>query len=365
MNNDNDQNNVITGASGSGISRATIVQVAGRLRTEDTVEAAGRAWHRPLLVGSTEAGVHVAVARTPNGKWLVRLEDPDSATATLLCIPTDLSDTSQAISNERLTLSVDMDPGTGAAVSATLDDDALHLDHTGYVMSFDARSGRTGLYEVPASMPDGTPIFHLTPKADYSQVKESLTPCGRDGHRRLPVFFDPRGEHDNPHALGPRRYRKRPVEVDAMLWPGGVAAAGAVIAWCAADGTEVTHVATGAAHPLRRPDEYADGTEIPGVLPDAPEFLVIPTLEGDHRADVGDFIIQGVHQEFYPCKPDIFTKTYETVGTLGTPTDYGAVELVQEVTREVLAELTRQGRTSGILPGARHLEPPTQTHKEN
>ena len=39
--------------------------------------------------------------------------------------------------------------------------------------------------------------------------------------------------------------------------------------------------------------------------------VVIPTLEGDHRADLGDWIIQGVKGEFYPCKPDIFATTYE------------------------------------------------------
>ena len=39
----------------------------------------------------------------------------------------------------------------------------------------------------------------------------------------------------------------------------------------------------------------------------------IKTLEGDHHASVGDFIIRGVHGELYPCKPDIFAKTYELV----------------------------------------------------
>lgn len=39
--------------------------------------------------------------------------------------------------------------------------------------------------------------------------------------------------------------------------------------------------------------------------------IVIPTLEGDMRADVGDWIIRGVKGEFYPCKPDIFDATYE------------------------------------------------------
>ena len=39
--------------------------------------------------------------------------------------------------------------------------------------------------------------------------------------------------------------------------------------------------------------------------------MIIPTLEGDHTANVGDWIIEGVNGEFYPCKPDIFKKTYE------------------------------------------------------
>jgi hypothetical protein len=41
--------------------------------------------------------------------------------------------------------------------------------------------------------------------------------------------------------------------------------------------------------------------------------LVIGTLEGDHQAIPGDWIIKGVAGEFYPCKPDIFAKTYEEV----------------------------------------------------
>ena len=41
--------------------------------------------------------------------------------------------------------------------------------------------------------------------------------------------------------------------------------------------------------------------------------LTIPTLEGDHTARHGDWIIKGLHGEFYPCKPDIFTKTYDKV----------------------------------------------------
>jgi hypothetical protein len=41
--------------------------------------------------------------------------------------------------------------------------------------------------------------------------------------------------------------------------------------------------------------------------------LIIKTLEGEMLANVGDWIIRGVNGEYYPCKPDIFDKTYEPV----------------------------------------------------
>lgn len=40
---------------------------------------------------------------------------------------------------------------------------------------------------------------------------------------------------------------------------------------------------------------------------------IIHTLEGDMKADAGDYIITGVKGEQYPCKPDIFEQTYEPV----------------------------------------------------
>lgn len=39
--------------------------------------------------------------------------------------------------------------------------------------------------------------------------------------------------------------------------------------------------------------------------------IIIPTLEGDHLASIGDYIIKGIKGEFYPCKPDIFEATYD------------------------------------------------------
>jgi len=48
-------------------------------------------------------------------------------------------------------------------------------------------------------------------------------------------------------------------------------------------------------------------------IQDMGDTIIIPTLEGDMKASVNDFIIKGVSGEFYPCKPDIFKQTYEKV----------------------------------------------------
>jgi hypothetical protein len=76
------------------------------------------------------------------------------------------------------------------------------------------------------------------------------------------------------------RFRKKPVEVDAIRWNG--------------DNLDDIRRFTGI--------QYGDVKE-----------LIIPTLEGDHTARVGDWIIKGVKGELYPCKPDIFEMTYEPV----------------------------------------------------
>lgn len=51
---------------------------------------------------------------------------------------------------------------------------------------------------------------------------------------------------------------------------------------------------------------YIDFTKVDG-------GLVIKTLEGEHIATIGDYIIKGVKGEYYPCKPDIFEMTYELI----------------------------------------------------
>ncbi len=56
------------------------------------------------------------------------------------------------------------------------------------------------------------------------------------------------------------------------------------------------------------------GGSIKGVkLPITEQCIDIQTLEGEMRANFGDYVIQEVKGEFYPCKPDIFEQTYEKV----------------------------------------------------
>lgn len=74
---------------------------------------------------------------------------------------------------------------------------------------------------------------------------------------------------------------------------------------------------------LIQTSDYQPGTRPPQWLLDAVEKgtvtpmtgggLLIETLEGTMTAQVGDWIMQGESGELYPCKPDIFARTYEEV----------------------------------------------------
>lgn len=76
--------------------------------------------------------------------------------------------------------------------------------------------------------------------------------------------------------------------------------------------------------------------------------LKIFTLEGHHMASVGDYIIKGVHGEVYPCKPDIFWKTYERA-TAPLP-ETGSIEDVREKLRK---SIEREQELERLLAEAR------------
>lgn len=61
--------------------------------------------------------------------------------------------------------------------------------------------------------------------------------------------------------------------------------------------------------------DWCNGKLAGKALPVHERIILIPTLEGEMTARVGDWIIKGVKGEFYPCKPDIFWATYDRVKT--------------------------------------------------
>jgi hypothetical protein len=104
--------------------------------------------------------------------------------------------------------------------------------------------------------------------------------------------------------IGPHRFRKKPVVIEAALWDGGPEDATLIIDWV------LEHGGTARYH-----NDLVDfGHDVmPGDKPVHDEFIAIDTLEGAMKARAGDFIIRGVRGEFYPCKPAIFASTYERV----------------------------------------------------
>ena len=82
------------------------------------------------------------------------------------------------------------------------------------------------------------------------------------------------------------KYRKKPVVIEAVQLLDDRDARDSILAWIVVNGATAQR--------------------------SGPRIL-IDTLEGQMRAEVGDYIIRGVQGEFYPCKPDIFEATYDAV----------------------------------------------------
>ena len=81
------------------------------------------------------------------------------------------------------------------------------------------------------------------------------------------------------------KYRKKPIIIEAIQWTG-------------------------------KNDEEIElfiGESLEGYCYYGNKLMYIRTLEGIMTASVDDYIIKGIQGEFYPCKPDVFIKTYERV----------------------------------------------------
>ena len=104
----------------------------------------------------------------------------------------------------------------------------------------------------------------------------------------------------------PQRFRKKPVSVEAIRWVLPIAPSheqALDMAWESAK-----EIAEWCGGKMSR-------DEMPGNERKTYYWrLEIPTLEGNMSGRLGDYIIKGVQGEFYPCKPDIFAKTYEVAG---------------------------------------------------
>lgn len=61
------------------------------------------------------------------------------------------------------------------------------------------------------------------------------------------------------------------------------------------------------------PDWFMDMVSDDTIITHADGTCDVKTLEGTMKANFGDYIIRGVNGEVYPCKPDVFEKTYEQV----------------------------------------------------
>ena len=86
------------------------------------------------------------------------------------------------------------------------------------------------------------------------------------------------------------KFRKKPVVIDAIQLPELE--------------VDMSETEKAELHHLLRGADWHSGHE---------GTLIIETLEGSMTASPGDWIIRGVNGECYPCKPDIFDKSYELV----------------------------------------------------
>jgi hypothetical protein len=82
-----------------------------------------------------------------------------------------------------------------------------------------------------------------------------------------------------------KKYKKLPVEIEAIQFDGSISNAAAL-------------------------EEWSD-RDVKVNIQASPPTLLIKTLENPMEGRLGDMIIKGVKGEFYACKPDVFAMTYE------------------------------------------------------
>lgn len=82
------------------------------------------------------------------------------------------------------------------------------------------------------------------------------------------------------------KYRKRPVVIEAIQWTG---------------------------YNTYEVIDFAGKNVATEKFDKDTDTLLVKTLEGTMKANIGDYIIKGIANEFYPCNEKIFYQTYEKV----------------------------------------------------
>lgn len=106
-----------------------------------------------------------------------------------------------------------------------------------------------------------------------------------------------------------QKYRKKPVVIEAIQYDGTVQD---IVDFVGLENTEMNEEMT---------------------------KLYIKTLEGNMLVSHGDYVIKGVKGEFYPCKPDIFKKTYEEYDCDDKKAN-NVVNIVDSETGELIASIS-------------------------
>ncbi len=101
-------------------------------------------------------------------------------------------------------------------------------------------------------------------------------------------------------AAGVRKYRKRPVVIEAAQWDGSAQSAADIINWVDAGGGTANYACTNLTDEGDCTDDERD------------HALVINTIEGNMQTKPGGYVIRGLAGEFYPHDPDpLWSKAYE------------------------------------------------------
>lgn len=116
------------------------------------------------------------------------------------------------------------------------------------------------------------------------------------------------------------KYRKKPIVIDAEVFKSGLE-----------DGFDTIEIIESEGQDLNLDElEYFDTDH-------GKKYPYIRTLEGKHYIHKGSYIITGVNGERYPCKPDIFEKTYEPANKEVIETAKAVIDTINKMQRRTLA----------------------------